>query len=601
MRVPWMPAWAAVLVLVGPGLALAQDPPEDPPPLPEPGPALVPPGGADPAGSETPGFPSGIGPTATSTGAINVSASMSPAALIAADAGVQARMEQNELGGDLAFGRIEEDFFAILNLRFNYDQDKWGIGVLAPLRIRLIDTGPDETNDLGGVLRREDWDEFSDVLRILRYVYLGQRDKKGPFYIRIGELRGLSVGHGTIVHRYTNGFNVDLFRIGTNVAFNAGAIGGEVVIGDVGRIDREPVVAGFRVTARPFQIARGAIGERRTGGLGQTRNLMAADRDRKPSADPEAEVKATIDAEVEDERDRSDDADHFLDRFVVGFSLMSDPSAPFELATGSELREVSCQDSDPACVMGRKQSTATVLQIDELDRPVVSRERAMMILGVDVGFELLRGKPFRIEPYIDFNKITVVDNGFGAHFGVLWGLEIPAIIDDLIVDLRTEYRRVSGDYVGPYFDTIYEIERYHRPIDGVPLGRSSKLRLLTDNQLSGRNGVFFDVVAGLPNWAFIGGEFVDYDGGQADGTLRLSAHVPALEFVRFSAYYYRVNISGASDLLAIDDRSALMAEVEVPYAFLTFRARWWRVWESTPDGPQAVDDWSLGAGASFTF
>ena len=448
-------------------------------------------------------------------------------------------LAKNSVGGDLLFGKIGGctdrmpdpgdpprpgcDFFLTLNLRLNFDTDNWGLGVALPLRIRLTDKNGRRADDIGGFLRKRDWDEFSDFLKVLRYVYVGQRDKKGPYYVRVGELSGLSMGHGTIVHRYSNGLDIDKFRIGTNAAVNIGAFGGEVAIGDVSRID-QPILAGYRFTVRPLELALGD-------GL-------------------------------------------IWDRLVVGHSLITDPTAPYELQrNGSQL----AQDDDGAFI--------------------ATRERALAIVGFDLGIEVLQGPLLKIEPYIDLNKMNIVDRGWGLHMGVLWGINVPVLIDDLVLDLRTEYRRVSSDYIGPYFNAFYELERFSvLSSNGVP-----KVRLLKDSSGSGRNGVFFELLAGLPKWAFIGGEFVDYDGGEDDGTLLLSAHVPALEFVQFSAYYYRSNISGTDDLFKLkDDKSQLVAEVKVPlYTVFVISARWWRVWEATPDGYQSVDDWSIGAGVSF--
>ena len=157
------------------------------------------------------------------------------------------------------------------------------------------------------------------------------------------------------------------------------------------------------------------------------------------------------------------------------------------------------------------------------------------------------------------------------------------------------------------FTTDPEVARY-----GV-LGQAGlpvpKLRALCgadpgcdDAPVSGRNGVFFELLAGLPSFVFIGGEFVDYDGGLDDGTLRLSLEVPALEYVKFSAFYYRVGIGGSNDLFKLDDRSAIVAAASIPiYYIFSLNLRWWRVWQSDPTTGEfaSVDDWSAGVGFSI--
>lgn len=466
----------------------------------------------------------------------------------AADAAAIGKGPQNSFSGFVTAGKIGEDVFMNLNLRLSFDMESWGVGFQAPVRLRLIDNDPQ--ND--GFLRLEDWDEWQDFLKFLRYVYIGKRDKTGPFYIRVGELSNLSIGHGTIVYRYNNSLDIDRWRVGTNVAVNVGDFGAEAVVSDVGRLGSNAIMAGYRLSVRPLSLFLGG-----------------------PETNPET-------GEAEEESSGGYDP---LSRFVVGHTLMVDPTAPLTLET----RQVTNADG----------TVSTVVVTNDENLPTVTAERALAIVGLDFGYELLRGEPLSITPYLDINKITEVDSGWGLHLGVLWGLRVPAVIDTLTVDLRTEYRRVSGDYVGPYFNTTYDIERYvANPGAGVPLTKLGAVSL----GASGKNGVFFDLLAGFPNFIYIGGEFIDYDGGIDDGQLRLSLEVPALEFVQFSAFYYRINIGGLSDMFALDDRSSILAQVSVPIGVFSLVGRWWRVWRGTEGGGyEAIDDWSVGAGINLSF
>ncbi len=456
----------------------------------------------------------------------------------------QAQKPGGQFGGLATFGRLDEDFFMNVILRLSFDQENWGIGLQAPLRLRIVDNDPQDDDDIGSIIRREDWDQPSDILRLLRYVYIGQRDKKGPFYIRLGELNGLSIGHGTIMHRYFNNFDVSRWRAGLNAAVNVGGVGVEVMISDL--LDYH--VVGGRVTIRPL---RWVFGE-----------------------------------------------ESFWERFVVGASVIADTKAPFTLAVRED--DPTTPDIDEA---GQ-------VQVNDQDEPVVLDDRAFTIAGFDVGFELVRTDLLSITPYMDFNKmLNVVDQGWGWHLGVLWNFRVPMVVDTFVADLRTEYRRVSGDYLAPYFNTIYEIERY-----GVLSANGAfpqpRLRCLASvvpdcplNAGETKNGFFFEALVGLPNWIYIGGEYLDYDGDTPDGQLRLSLEVPLLEFVQFSAFYYRVNVDGASDLFRLDDKSALVAQATIPiYAIIALQARWWRVWRADPEvGYASVDDWSVGVGFSYSF
>ncbi len=502
---------------------------------------------------------------------------------IAVTGGEVSNLPPPSLTGGLGVNVIDKDVFIALALGFNFDQENWGIGVQVPLRFRIYDADPkveqtytmDGGGDFGG-LRREDWDQPGDYFKLLRYVYFGRRDKSGPFYVRIGELSNLSIGNGTIMHRYYNNIDANRWHMGLNAAVNIGAFGAEAVVTDL----TDPTVAGIRFSVRPLMFFFGG--------------------DEEPPEESKEEGGEQGEGDQADQPERPMRRSgggglgaYFARKLVIGASLFTDGKAPWELAPRAD---------DPFAA-----------QVNDKGAPVVTRERALAILGVDIGLEVLNNQYIKIKPYIDFNKLTHVNNGgWGLHMGVLWNLRLPVVIDTLQIDLRTEYRRVASDYQGPYFNTTYEIERFNTlstlSTDNSVLAiHQPKLRFLREcAELDlcgdgGRNGVYFDLLAGLPKWVFVGGEYVDYDGGDADGTLRLSLEVPALEFVRFAAYYYRVNIdaSDPSDFFKLDDRSSIVASVSVPvYYIFSVEAKWWRLWQADVNngGFHAVDDWSIGVG-----
>jgi hypothetical protein len=463
----------------------------------------------------------------------------------------KSNLPPSTFGGELGFSQIDEDFFFNLNLRLNMDWEQFGFGIQTPVRMRVWDRDP-KTDDFLGFIRREDWDQVSDFFRIIRYVYVGEWNKKGPFYVRLGELNNTSVGHGTIMHRYYNTLDANRWHLGVNAALNVWAIGAEVVINDV----TDPWVIGSRVYVRPLQMILGG-----------------------------SETSSTSeDAPNEDNSEGS-----YWDNLHVGLSFFTDYKAPYQLAIDG--------------------NTGMTL-VDGDGVPEVGAARPLFIYGIDIGFEVLETSILSITPYIDLNKISRVDDGWGFHAGVLWGLHFPLGIDTLLIDLRTEYRRVSGDYLGPYFNTVYEIERYQRLTFGaspVPKFYSLECNSLdptvcNENAPGGRHGLFFDLIAGLPEFVLIGGEYVDYYGGdQPDGSLRLSLEVPALSFLKLSAFYYRVNISGLDDLFKLDDRSAIVAQATIPiYWIFAVNLRYFRLWQANGEGGfDAVHQWEASVGFSL--
>ena len=478
--------------------------------------------------------------------------------------------ERSTIGGEAGFGAIGEDYFVNLSLAFNFDQETWGFGLQVPLRFRILDRDP-KSDDFFIGLRREDWDEPSDYLRALRYVYLGRPDKRGPYYIRLGELESTTIGHGTIMSRYNNRIDVNRIQTGLEAAFSVGPFIGEIMIADL----LEPQLFGLRAAIRPFDLFNG-----------------------RPEPVPST---AAVGSETEGTQENSPESPPEEERgsgwghgFIIGQSFFMDAAAPLTLA----------------------QDPNGLLLLDDHGTPVVARERALMVIGVaEISYELIDTDFLTITPYSDLNKITEVAGGWGWHAGVLYGLRVPLIPVTFQASARTEFRHVSGDYVSPYFDTVYEIERFQRLSSGGGLVQSKLLSLCggdpdCPSNGSARSGYYFELAAGLENIINVSGEYLDYSGPRADGRLRLAIGIPLLRFLRLSAFYLRVNIEGPDDLFAIDDRSAIVAQAAIPlYGFLDIRLRWWRVWRSCGEsdvtcegdtqGFQSVDDWNVSLGFQF--
>jgi len=153
-----------------------------------------------------------------------------------------------ELGGAVfgrvGFGQLDEDFFLTIAPGALVRFDRVAIGVHVPLRFRVVDEKPEQD----GVLRDEDWDEASDFTRILRFAEYGLRGD--PFHARIGELVGVSLGHGTIVDRYYNTVDIDHYQTGVEVQYDGWYGGGELLLDNV----MDPNILALRGFVRPLSF-----------------------------------------------------------------------------------------------------------------------------------------------------------------------------------------------------------------------------------------------------------------------------------------------------------------------------------------------------------
>ena len=146
--------------------------------------------------------------------------------------------------GRVGFGQLDEDYFVSIAPGAVFRYEPIAVAVEVPLRFRVVDESPRQ----GGVLRDEDWDEASDFTKILRYFEYGRRGD--PLYARLGELTGVTLGHGTIIDSYYNTIFVDHYQTGVEASFDGRYAGGQLLLDNV----VDPNLFGVRVFVRPLSF-----------------------------------------------------------------------------------------------------------------------------------------------------------------------------------------------------------------------------------------------------------------------------------------------------------------------------------------------------------
>ncbi len=150
----------------------------------------------------------------------------------------------------IGFGKIGEDHFVMLNLGTVIVSDRWQIAPRLPLRIRVWDEPRYDDDgarvDDDSFVRREDWDEVSDWARVLAFVQYGVVGD--PLFFRYGELNGVSMGHGSLVHRYFNTVDIDRYQGGLYGQWDGEIVGVEAMVDNL--LDPNLLLA--RPFTRPF-------------------------------------------------------------------------------------------------------------------------------------------------------------------------------------------------------------------------------------------------------------------------------------------------------------------------------------------------------------
>ncbi len=107
----------------------------------------------------------------------------------------------SEFTGGLGLTYVDGKPYYLITAQPELSFGDWGVGLDLNLRF-----GTD------GSLRKQDWDEGYDILRLFRYVRYGQ--KRSWLYARVGSLDAARLGHGLLMYRFNNSASYDNRKVG---------------------------------------------------------------------------------------------------------------------------------------------------------------------------------------------------------------------------------------------------------------------------------------------------------------------------------------------------------------------------------------------------
>jgi len=157
----------------------------------------------------------------------------------------------------VGFGKIDKDTYLSTVINTELGLGPFAVGLGLPLNLLAINddsTGTRDSKTYQHVLRRSDWNQPQDYLKLVRFVRYGH--KRDPVYLLAGQLWGSSLGHGTLVNRYSNSFNIDQRKFGMAFDFNSQYFGVETLIDNVTAVG----LLGGRAYVRPFADVEGLGG-----------------------------------------------------------------------------------------------------------------------------------------------------------------------------------------------------------------------------------------------------------------------------------------------------------------------------------------------------
>lgn len=184
-------------------------------------------------------------------------------------------MQNTRFGVRLGVSKIHNSLYGLISPEFDLRIKKFGLGLQLPLRIRLYDNSKELFDgalfpDGFSGFRWEDYDEFSEILRVVRYLSYGS--KEDNFYLNLSSESAVTIGHGGVVRRYLPNVDVDRGRLAAQ--FDAyGKYGGvETFVGDLLRPDS---LFGVLAFAKPMGNSNELLLQRLSFGLHYTADLNA--------------------------------------------------------------------------------------------------------------------------------------------------------------------------------------------------------------------------------------------------------------------------------------------------------------------------------------
>jgi len=325
---------------------------------------------------------------------------------------------QNRFGLVIGPQRLGQIFYLEVRPAINYTtmlgERDFTMSFALPVRLELLDTRPDRgwTSEAGrkriGTIRAEDWDQWQDYARIIRYINFGGKEEH--LYFDVNGFKASSIGHGTVMKRYNPNLNLNRRRVSAE-------------------LDAFFDYGGFEIFANDI------TGPNIVSALAFVKPLSVIDR-----------------------------SNYFLRSFSVGATFTVDRQAPmrnkldFDDADldGKYETEIAVNQSNfnPETI-----NTQVVSYGTSIEAKLVDTDQIDWKVYFDWSF-LETGLPTD-QDYMFWDKESIGTKAIRSS-GKAWGnlLRLNLGKDPVhALRIRLELRQYDNNYLPSYFDTMYEIQR----------------------------------------------------------------------------------------------------------------------------------------------
>ncbi|MFO7735637.1 MAG: hypothetical protein R6W70_05405, partial [bacterium] len=343
----------------------------------------------------------------------------------------------NLVGVGIGPTRIAHDYYLTLNPKFDIKHRPWEFisSFHLPFNIKMFSTDFSGEQNENFSLRKKDWDEWHDYLRIIKYLQFGRSEDN--FFLSVGSNFAQTIGHGTILKRYIPDFNPSFHTLSVKLNWYNKYGGFETLLGDV-------------ATGNIF------------GGIAFFKPLSFF---------------------LDDYRSQS---------LSFGYTFVADHSAP------SKMKYENYADMPDPYSPEWDDSIPRRLSSDHMDRPVVLSDEFIYSQGIDVEFKWFKNEKVDIKTYADYSWFNDTPEIGGFAFGALGRFNMGEDRSHAM-RAQLEMRVYDDRYIPSFFDMFYAIERYEMVtnINGknnfTPDGRSKYFHLTNRDESKKIFGVYSEL------------------------------------------------------------------------------------------------------------
>ena len=330
--------------------------------------------------------------------------------------------------------------------------------------------------DNEGNMRNDEWDIENDPGLLLdKILFIRYGKKTDPAWIKYGSIEGLTLGYGGLMNNYSNMMEFpSVRRVGVNMGFNIGPVGGELFLSNIKDMSRGGTVTGLRAAYTVSDDLPLSIGVNFITDANMFSGLKDKDEDSYPDV---------------------------FDDFPDDSSLWNDTDGdgwPDPGHGDSVLDSLVDIDADGDNIIDAEEN---ISDINLKATPFSLKDNTASTTGLsfDIGYPVLQSDAISLMIYAEYNTlkfpaVSTSDSSFIRKERSGSGISVPGIRSTLfgILSLSLEYRMINGSYIPQFFDQAYDLNRVvTSTVDNQTIIRTKDMSVFQDyNDSTTSSGLF---------------------------------------------------------------------------------------------------------------